>query len=180
MQPVTIRSEQLSDHPYFKARKEAYKLESGKVVDPYFLVDLPTCVNIVGVTEDNKILMVRQYRHPIGAYSMEIPGGFIDANEEPETAAKREAVEETGYEFSSIKYLGKTAPNPGVLTNFVHMFLATGGKKLKEQALDANEEIEIFKFSFDEVRSMLLKGEIVQSLHALSLFYAFRELGITI
>ena len=90
-----------------------------------------------------EVLMVKQYRHPIEETFLEIPGGFMDENEVPERAIKRELKEETGYEFSSIDHVGKIAANPGVLNNFTYFFLAKGGKKTGVQKLDNNEDLEV-------------------------------------
>ncbi len=174
----TISSFQLSDHPYFKARRDAYQFEDGKIVDPYFLVELPESATAMALTEDNSILLVEQYRHPIGEFIYELPGGFIEHDETPGNGIRRELLEETGYVFDEIVSLGKTAANPGVLNNFTHLFLAKGGRRIQEQQLDQNEEISLRLFSIDEVKHMLMQSEIKQSMHALCLFYGFRKLGL--
>lgn len=171
-----ISSTYLNKHQYFTARRDAYQLASGKIVDPYFVVELPESATAMAVTADNQIVLVKQYRHPVQQYSIELPGGFIDANENPEDAIKRELLEETGYAFEEVYYLGTTAANPGVLNNFTKLFLATGGRKVKAQELDANEEIDIMLKPIEEVKQMLSNSEFIQSMHALCLFYGFEKL----
>jgi 8-oxo-dGTP pyrophosphatase MutT (NUDIX family) len=169
-------SEYIQQHQYFTARKDGYITTDGKKVDPYFVVELPVSACAMAITANNEVIMVKQYRHPIGIELLELPGGFIDANETPEQAIARELLEETGYAFTDIFRLGKTAANPGVLNNYTYMFLATGGKKVGEQQLDANEEIAIHLQPVEAIRTMLEKNEIVQSMHALCMFYGFAEL----
>jgi 8-oxo-dGTP pyrophosphatase MutT (NUDIX family) len=171
-----ISSEYLNKHQYFTARKDAYQLASGKIVDPYFVVELPESATAMAVTTDNQILLVKQYRHPVKQYSIELPGGFIDPNENPDDAIKRELLEETGYEFEEVYYLGTTAANPGVLDNFTKLYIAIGGKKVQAQELDANEEIDIMLKPIEEVKQMLSNSEFIQSMHALCLFYGFEKL----
>ncbi len=172
----TFSTEYINKHPYFTARKDGYETPDGKVVDPYFVVELPVSVCAMAITRDNEVILVEQYRHPIAQKILELPGGFVDEGENPQQAVTRELLEETGYSFDQYHYLGKTAANPGVLDNFTHLFLATGGQKTAEQSLDANEEITLFFKPLGEVRQLLRDNAIVQSMHALCLFYAFQLL----
>ena len=121
--------------------------------------------------------MIQQYRHPVGEVILETPGGFVDEGEEFATAMKRELLEETGYAFTEVIHLGKMAANPGVLNNYTEMFLATGGKKVAEQKLDHNEEIQIVLLSLEEVTDLLMKQQIKQSVHTNCIFYALHRLG---
>lgn len=172
----TVSSQYLSDHPYFRARKDSYQMDNGKLVEPYFVVELPPSVVAMALTAEEKVLLVKQYRYPVDEILTELPGGFIDEGEEPAQAVRRELHEETGYSFSSFHYLGSFAANPGVLDNYTHFFLATGGEKTGEQQPDPNEEIEIILKSLEEVKGMLDRMEFRQSLHALCLFYGLNYL----
>jgi ADP-ribose pyrophosphatase len=171
-----LSSEYISKHIYFTARKDVCEMPDGTIVDPYFTVELPGSVCAMAVTDENEVILVKQYRHPIEETILELPGGFIDTNENAEMAIARELQEETGYRFSGFQYLGIVAANPGVLNNFTALYLATGGKKVSDQQLDHHEEIEIKLFSLERVREILMKNEIRQALHATCLFYAFNKL----
>ena len=173
----TLSSQYISNHIYFTARKDRCQREDGAIIDPYYVVELPTSATALPLTEDGKIVLVKQYRHPIDEVILETPGGFIDKGEDFTTGMKRELLEETGYSFSHIEPLGRVAANPGLLNNYTELFLATGGKKINTQQLDHNEEIEIVLVTIEELIDMLMKQEIKQSLHVNCIFFALLKLG---
>ena len=171
-----LSSEYISKHPYFTARKDTCEMPDGKIVPAYYVVEMPVSVCALAITEDANVLLVRQYRHPINEVVTELPGGFIDKGEEPRQAITRELLEETGYEFTAVDYVGKVAANPGVLNNYTHLFLARNGKKIAMQSLDVHEDIEVLLLPLEEVRAMLRQNKFAQALHVSCLFYAFQKL----
>jgi ADP-ribose pyrophosphatase len=173
-----LSTEYIQQHQYFTARKDAYETNTGKIVDPYFVVELPQSACAVAFTTDDKIILVKQYRYPINESLIELPGGFVDANEPKEKAIARELLEETGFKFNECIYLGETFANPGVLNNGTHLFLCRGGKKIAEQSLDANEEIEVTLHTIDEVKAFLHKNKIKQAMHELCILKAFNYLRL--
>jgi 8-oxo-dGTP pyrophosphatase MutT (NUDIX family) len=172
-----LSSEYINRHIYFTARKDRCRRQDGTVVDPYYVVELPAAATAFALTTDNKVVLVRQYRHPIAEVCLETPGGFVDEGEDFASAMKRELLEETGYAFSEIEYLGKFAANPGILNNFTEMFFARGGKKVAEQHLDHNEEIEIIELGIEEVIELLKEQKIVQAVHVNCIFLALLKMG---
>lgn len=174
----TLSSEYLFNDRWFKVRKEVCETPQGKIVDPYYVYDFSTWVGALPVTEEGKIIMLRQYRHALGEVCYEIPGGCVDDTDKNfEEAIARELLEETGFSFSSYEYLGGISPNPSTNSNLLHMYLARGGKKIAEQALDENEEIEGLLLDMNEVKSLLRENKIVQAMHVSCIFYALRKLG---
>lgn len=174
----TLSSEYLFNDQWFKVRKEVCETPQGKIVDPYYVYDFPTWVGALPVTEDGKIIMLKQYRHALGEVCYEIPGGCVDDTDKSfEEAIARELLEETGYSFSSFEYLGKISPNPSTNSNLLHMFLAKGGKKVAAQSLDENEEIEVMLLEMDELKQLLRENKIVQSMHVSCIMYALERMG---
>ena len=171
-----LSSKYLSRYIYFTAREDRCEMPNGTIVDPYFVVEMPESVCAMALTENNEVILVKQYRHPIEKSILELPGGFVDKDEAAEMSVARELQEETGYTFTNFYCLGRTAANPGVLNNFTTLYLATGGKKVSEQQLDYNEEIEIKLFPLEEVRKMLMNNEIVQAMHSTCIFYGLGKL----
>jgi|SRR5665213_1740800 len=172
-----LSSEYISNHKYFTARKDKCVTPDGKVIEEYFVVELPKTACALAITEEGKVLMVKQYRHPLEEVLLELPGGFINKNESPGKAMERELMEETGYEFSQVEQVGLIAANPGVLNNYTALFLARGGKRTSIQKLDHNEEIEVVTISLEELKSLFIENKIIQSLHANCIFYALRRMG---
>ncbi|HET9431817.1 MAG TPA: NUDIX hydrolase [Chitinophagaceae bacterium] len=173
----TISSEYLFNDLWFKVRRDRCLTPGGTIVDPYYVYEFPEWVTALPVTQEGKIIMVRQYRHALGETCIEIPGGCVDESDKSfEEAIRRELLEETGYEFTSIEYLGKTSANPSTNSNLMHMFLARGGKKIAEQKLDSNEEIEIELLSVHEVKELLKENRIIQAMHVTCLKYGLEKM----
>jgi ADP-ribose pyrophosphatase len=177
MEWKVLASEYLFNEPWLTVRKDKCQLPNGNVIPSFYVIEYPEWVNVFALTEEGQVVMVRQYRHGIKQTSIELPGGVVDDGEDIEVAAKRELMEETGYEFSSYEYLGKICANPSTTNNFMHMYLARGGRKVAEQELDHSEEIDVLLMSIDEVKQLVRENKIVQSLHTNCIFYALNKLG---
>ena len=173
-----MSSEYLFKDLWFTVRKETCERPDGKIVSPYYIYEFPTWVTAVAITKDGKFIMEKQYRHAIGLTMTEIPGGCVDDTDASlEAAIARELKEETGYVFDHYEYLGKTSSNPSTNNNWMHMYLATGGERKVHQELDDNEDIEVILLTVDEVKELLRKNIILQSMHATALFYALEKMG---
>lgn len=172
-----ISSEYLSQDLWGTVRKDRCQTQEGKIIDPYYVYEFPTWVTAVAITEEGKILLERQYRYALDITCYEIPGGCVDESDSSlEMAIERELLEETGYRFSQFDYLGKTSANPSTNNNWMHMFLATGGRYIQKQELDHNEEIEVYLFSVDEVKKLLAENQIFQSMHVTALYYGLSKM----
>ena len=163
--------------PWATLRSDRCEMPDGHIVEDYYVLEYPNWVNAVAITEDNKILMVHQYRHAAGIVSLEIPGGVIEDNEQPEQGLRRELLEETGYQFDDFELLCTVYANPSTANNHTYCYLARGGKKVQEQALDAQEELVVETFTIPEVKQLLAENKIAQALHCTGLFYALIKLG---
>jgi ADP-ribose pyrophosphatase len=173
-----ISSQKLFTDDWLNIRADTCMKPDGKIISPYYVYEFTDWVTAVALTKENKIVMVRQYRHALGETLIEIPGGCVDASDESfEKAVARELLEETGYQFETYEFLGKTSANPSTNSNIMHMYLATGGVKVKEQQLDEGEDIEVLLFEIDEVKQLLRNNQLMQSMHVTALLYALEKLG---
>lgn len=174
----TLSSEYLFKDTWLTARKDRCERTDGKIIDPYYVFEFPEWVTALAITQEGKVLMVKQYRHALGEVGIELPGGCVDATDANyEDAVRRELMEETGYSFESVHYLGRSSANPSTNSNLMHMFVATGGRKVAEQNLDENEQIEVLQFDMNEIFQLLEEKRIVQAMHITTLFYGLRYLN---
>ena len=172
-----LKSEYLYRETWFTIRKDTCERPDGRVITPYYVYEFPTWVSAVALTANREVVMVRQYRHGIAQTILEIPGGCVDETDATlQHAVARELLEETGYVFNEFIPLGKISPNPSTNNNWMHMFLATGGKLTGKQTLDHNEDIEVHLLTIDELLELVYHGEIVQSMHVTTIFHALRKL----
>lgn len=117
-------------------------------------------VSVLPVTDDGKILLVRQFRYPHGKLTLEIPAGKLESKDtDIYEAAMRELREETGATSDNVVYLGKILPSPAILDEVIHLFLATNLKFGKNQ-LDDDEFLECEAIPFDDALKMVISGEI--------------------
>ena len=159
-------------------RVDTCKMPDGTLIDDYYVLEYPDWVNALALTENNEVILIKQYRHAAGEVILEIPGGCIDPGETSEEAVKRELLEETGYEFESIEPLGWLYANPSTAGNKTFSFLARGGKKVQEQHLDGREEIIVERVSIEQLKQLLLDNKFGQALHASAVFYGLVKMGI--
>ncbi|NQX88535.1 MAG: NUDIX hydrolase [Halioglobus sp.] len=130
----------------------------------FVYIDAPDWVNMVPLTADNKVVLIRQYRHGSQAVTLEIPGGMVDPGEEPSRAAVRECQEETGYRAETVHSLGRLNPNPAVFSNRLHTFVGcvTPGSAVRH--VSETERTEVERVAIDDLRELLLNGVIDHTL----------------
>lgn len=136
------------------------------------MLNAPDWVNVVALTPERHLVLVRQFRYGINAFSLEIPGGVIDEGEGPLVAGVRELREESGFVGAPARLLGSVHPNPAMQSNRCHLVLVEDARPVAALDWDPDEEFEITTLPVDEVYARAARGEITHALvlNALLLF----------
>ena len=158
---------------YFRPRFRIDKCElpNGNFLDATIL-EFRAWANVVPLTKNGEVVLIRQYRHGVCDALWEFPGGVIEDDEDPTEGARRELLEETGYTVSTIIPTGKLYPNPALQTNTLHCFLALDVEKVSEQNLDMGEDIEVQLVPLEKVIELARQGDFPHALDTAVLFQA--------
>ncbi len=166
--------------PIMTLRSQQCRAPEGREQKFYILRTRDWC-NVIPITEDGKIVLVRQYRQGSGKVSLEIPGGVADPEDKDlEAAAVREMEEETGYTLmpgARRQYLGWTYSNPAILDNRVHSFIAGPVRRSKTQHLDSGELIDVVELPLSEVAEAIRDGRINHALIVNAFFKLLIRMG---
>ena len=165
----TISSEIVYEGPVFRVRKHIVETIGGESVRD--IVEHSGGSIMVAVTDDNKILAVRQYRKALEKELIELPAGKADPGEEPEITAARELAEETGYTASSVRLLCSYYPTCGYSSEYLHIFICKGLIK-GETHWDSTECMDILEYDADDLIERIMKGEIEDSKTIIGLLFA--------
>ncbi|KKQ68216.1 MAG: NUDIX hydrolase [Candidatus Peregrinibacteria bacterium GW2011_GWF2_38_29] len=150
--------------------RNKYLMENGKIAKDYFVVEKFDYAMIAAFTKENRLIMVQQYRHPVGKIGIELPaGGLTHKKESIKLCAKREMLEETGYSIKNLKKIGEFHAASGLLNNKMHLFIGHNAIKTHAQNLDENEQITPLLFSKQDVLKLLKQGKIKDASTALTL-----------
>ncbi len=143
----------------------------------FYLFDFPDWVNIIALTPDRKLVLIKQFRYGSSRHELEIPGGMIDEGEHPVEAGCRELLEETGYAGGNARIIGKVCPNPAIQRNSCHTVLVEDVIKVSEPCFDDMEDIECLIVSEQEVWQMLESGKIDHGLvlNAMMFYRLFKQ-----
>lgn len=183
-----ISTEHIIQDEWIDFRKSAYRFPDGSVFEPFYSYSRRDYVVIVASDVDGNYLCVRQFRQGIKKVTTEFPAGGIerkDGKEYGETkelsaenalsAAKRELLEETGYESGEWRYLLTVPSNATMADNYAHLYAARNCRRVSEQSLDETEFLNVKKFSAQEIEEMIDKGEFQQAIHILAWLLSIKK-----
>jgi 8-oxo-dGTP pyrophosphatase MutT (NUDIX family) len=161
-------------HPRFRVDRS--ELANGKLINA-MVMEFDDWANVVAITKDQKVVLVKQYRHGVKEVLLELPGGIIDDGETPLIGVQRELLEETGYISHNVIDVGYSYPNPANQTNTLYSFLAMDVEKIAEPHLDEGEDLEVHLVPLDDLIEMTKQSDFLHSLQLATLFRALLHMG---
>ena len=171
-----VETERIQECKVFAVNRSMARSPRTGEVHPFFRIEADEWVNVVPITADDQVVMVRQYRHGSREITLEIPGGIVDPGETPAEAAARELLEETGYRADRVESIGWVNPNPAIFENRCHTFLAPEVVPVAPIQNTQLEETSVELVSVSEVPHLLRQGKIPHALVVAALYwYALDE-----
>jgi len=153
-----ISTESKFINPFWEYKVDKYKMPTGRISD-YHYVNSRGATIVIPITDDNKYVMINQYRYLNQRTSLEFPGGGIKDKILPIDNAEKELLEETGYKASSLRLIGEYNPYNGVTNEICNVYVADGLVQQKSNP-DDSEEFEILELSKEEINERIKNGEI--------------------
>jgi 8-oxo-dGTP pyrophosphatase MutT (NUDIX family) len=149
----------------FSVRRDRARFSRDEAEHEFHVLETGDWVNIIPITPADEVVFVRQFRHGVRDCTLEIPGGMVDAEDEsPLLAARREMVEESGYDSPRVEELGSIHPNPAIQANRCHSFVAYDVERLHDPRFDTTEETEVVLVPLVRVPDLIRAGDITHAL----------------
>jgi len=165
-----------SKYPFPDVRIDKCELPNGQIIEPLVLEYNPE-VTILALTKKQEIMLIKEYRHGVRKIILQLPGGSVDEGENPLEAAKRELLEETGYQSDTFIEIGQVNPNPANYSNTMYAYLALDAEQIPDRNLDETDQIELVLTPLEDVITMAKGGELLHSLTISTIYFALAHLG---
>lgn len=161
--PKILKVQRTMVSPWLEVIARDVRLSAGSSVETYYAITQPDYAAVLAITPDSRVLLVRQYRPAIERFSLELPAGMVDPNEDPLETANRELLEETGYPATSIELIGRCATCSSRISNMTHSFFVRTGDR--EPGFVEEPGVQVSTVSTDELHSLVLSGEFGEQTH---------------
>jgi len=183
--PWTILSSKVSfADRWLRVRTDQACNGRGQLIEDYHVLEYPDWINVLPVFEDGRLLLVREYRHGVGRVVLGLIAGGVATGdgapslEQAETAARRELLEETGYDAATLTQVLTCFPNAASHNNQVYTFVALGLHRLTDPRFEVGEEVELVTMDTDELFTGIREGAIIMQAMHLAGLYAAAHVGL--
>lgn len=167
----TLHSDYLVSTPFLRLRRDRIELPDGTIIEDYYVRESRGFTIIFALTPDEHVILVRQYKHGIGEYVLELPAGAIDPDEDPLACAARELAEETGYVSDRPLELVRTfITDPTNSDSRFHLYIAHACERRVAQDFDSTEDIRVELAPLADLRAMVRDGRINVNSHVASIY----------
>lgn len=177
---MIIRENTINSKRIYEGRMISLRVDTVELPDKKYstreIVEHPGAAVVVPITDDGKIIMVKQFRKPVEDSLVEVPAGKLDKGEDPTICAHRELQEETGYISANMQYLFSFYSSPGFSNEIMHLFIATDLTQ-GEANPDEDEYIEIVSYELGQLIEMIFQGKIKDSKSIIAIFAASQYIG---
>jgi 8-oxo-dGTP pyrophosphatase MutT (NUDIX family) len=171
----SVEKEELGDYYIFRLTQQRSRSPHNGREHNFYVLETPDWVNVIPITPEGKVVLIRQYRVGIDAVTLEIPGGMVDAADgDPAESARRELLEETGYAAEEILHIGRVSSNPAFINNYTHTYLALNARRVAETNFDSAEYIEFELADIDEIPAFIAAGKITHAI-VIAAFYHYEN-----
>ena len=158
----TIKQDYVYENAWCAFRVDEVELPDGATIE-YGVLESGGFVAVLPVTDDERVVLVRQWRQPLGSFTLELPSGGVDEGEEPRKAAGRELLEETGYRAEGLEPLVSFHTSTGRSTEVCHLFRCRAVRDPGGPRHDSTEFIEVVEASTEEILERIAGGGITDA-----------------
>ncbi|MCL2028838.1 MAG: NUDIX hydrolase [Deltaproteobacteria bacterium] len=161
--------------PVFEVRRHWFRSPKDGRDKPFIVMGCPDWVQVLALTPDRRVLLVRQFRHGTRQVSLELPGGVIEPGQTPEEAGRRELKEETGYTADNFRQVAAFRPNPAIQDNTAYVFTAENARLAGPTDFDENEDLDLILVPAEDLRDLVLAGTVDHVIMAAAILFYFNS-----
>lgn len=173
-----VKSETVAKTPVFNLESHTFLSPKDGREKPFTILDVNDWVQVLPITNDGQAVLVKQFRLGTREISLELPGGVVEPGQTPLEAAKRELMEETGYQAANWRKVASFRPNPAVQNNTAHFFTAEEAWLSGPTNFDENEDLELILTPLDQLKAMIRDGKIDHAIMVAAIMSYFNSIEV--
>lgn len=167
-----LSTEPLAEYRIFTIRQDVRRSPRTGNDHGFYVLEAPDWINIIPITPEGNVVFIHQFRHGTERITLEVPGGMVDESDyNPGEGARREMLEETGYDAEQIIHIGTVEPNPAFQNNRCHTYLALNAHWVQMPEFDGAEDIAVEEIPLTAVPNLITSGKITHALVICAFYY---------